>query len=725
MKGYRAIKYNRISLYIFVCIFILSILLNIPILRQILGIFVLLFLPGCLMVRILKLEKLDFWYKVFISIGLSISFTLFTGLFINYLFILVGVPKPLSAIPLALLFSIIILVLDRIIADNDLSFFLSNDNILKIQILFPIMLPIIGILGIQLRNAYGITSFNYLLYVLIIIYILILIMHKNEVIQSAWPMSIWMISFSILIMQGLATNFVSGGDFYSEYEGLKATEQELIWDISNNSNEMMLCLSTSLLPTIYSSILGTSGLFVPKAVYPLICSFIPVICFLMYKNYISSFMSFLSSLFFSSQLFFMYSMKEQMRFVISLLFFSLFLMVLFNSKVEGWQKTIILIVFSFSIISTYYALPVIFIYLLSFLYITNVISKYKLPDGISYRLFFLSFISIFLWWGMLSNRKFDSYILIIHKTISNLSNMFIRDMYDGTLVYAMDPIKTSVPETINIILHYIGFFFICIYIATAFLILMSYRDCSILPFGYSYYISMISMLILTIGFVFWPYISVVYGVLRIYQTVLVILSPAFVLGGLVATSLISNFSKNNIMNSFNKLELTEKNKMGIIFISILILLQFSLSSGLVHQAWGIPFSEYLNIGGTRNNVAWVYDSEITAAEWIYKNTNNEFNVVTDWGSPPASIFGFVTPSYPDRVHWKPRLFAERLNNYTGSYIFLRRANLEFNLLYPDGIFSNITKLEIYSSFFDRIDKIYVGNAAIFYVPFHASSCVFG
>ncbi len=64
---------------------VLAILLDIPIARQILGFVYVSFLPGFLIVRVLKLNLTSIFADLALSAGLSLAFSMFTGLAINQL----------------------------------------------------------------------------------------------------------------------------------------------------------------------------------------------------------------------------------------------------------------------------------------------------------------------------------------------------------------------------------------------------------------------------------------------------------------------------------------------------------------------------------------------------------------------------------------------------------------------------------------------------------------
>ena len=89
----------------------LSILLDIPVFRQILGFTFFTIVPGLLILHILKLNKLGLTEKFVLSVGFSIAFLMFAGLIINWIYPALGYGTPLSTNSLLISFSIILLIL--------------------------------------------------------------------------------------------------------------------------------------------------------------------------------------------------------------------------------------------------------------------------------------------------------------------------------------------------------------------------------------------------------------------------------------------------------------------------------------------------------------------------------------------------------------------------------------------------------------------------------------
>ena len=122
----RASNSKRFLLFILLYILItdLSIILNIPVFRQVLGFTFLAFVPGLLILYILKLDRLGPIEKTVCSIGLSVSFSMFVGLLINLVYPFFSYSTPLSTNSLLTSFSVITLILTIIayLRNRDTSF---------------------------------------------------------------------------------------------------------------------------------------------------------------------------------------------------------------------------------------------------------------------------------------------------------------------------------------------------------------------------------------------------------------------------------------------------------------------------------------------------------------------------------------------------------------------------------------------------------------------------
>lgn len=113
IKSLIATNSSRLLLFILVFLILtsLAILFDIPVVRQFSGFIFLTFIPGFLLLSILKLNKLGLAEKIVLSVGLSVAFSMLFGLALNTSLPAAGYTKPLSTASLLISFSIATIVL--------------------------------------------------------------------------------------------------------------------------------------------------------------------------------------------------------------------------------------------------------------------------------------------------------------------------------------------------------------------------------------------------------------------------------------------------------------------------------------------------------------------------------------------------------------------------------------------------------------------------------------
>jgi uncharacterized membrane protein len=97
------------SILLFQLTLYITIIFNIPIVRQAIGLIYLTFIPGLVLVHLLKLNELNIIEIVLFSVSLSIAMSMLTGLFINQIYPTFNITQPLSIIPLLITQSSIVL----------------------------------------------------------------------------------------------------------------------------------------------------------------------------------------------------------------------------------------------------------------------------------------------------------------------------------------------------------------------------------------------------------------------------------------------------------------------------------------------------------------------------------------------------------------------------------------------------------------------------------------
>ena len=269
--------------------------LSIPILRQLTGFIYLTFVPGILILRILKLHKLGNIETLLYTVGLSIATLMFTGLFMNAVYPIFGINKPISFVPLMITLSIVVLFLTILSYLRDKNFaepeLIDTGDLSSPMVLFLFLLPLLSILGSQLVNSY---HNNVLLIILIpILAIMPLLVSFNKLPKKLYPLAVFVISLSLLCHSTLISKYIWGWDINIEYYFANLVLANSSWDISIRSN-INAMLSIVMLAPIYSLILDMNLTWVFKIVYPLLFSLLPLGLYKIYNEQTNSKISFLS-----------------------------------------------------------------------------------------------------------------------------------------------------------------------------------------------------------------------------------------------------------------------------------------------------------------------------------------------------------------------------------------------------------------------------------------------
>ena len=340
---------------------------DIPVLRQIVGFIFLTFVPGILILRILKVNNISTAESLVYSVGLSVAFIMFIGLFMNTLYPLIGISKPLSIYPVMITMTVIILILCVIAYKRDApesrvptqSFSIVWFNLFSPPVLLLLLLPILSALGafwVYLQND------NVLLLILLslVVFIVTLVTFGKFIPTRLYPLAIMSISIALLWHVCLLSFYIPGGDVIHGLRRLWPVIDNSIWDptIGINANAM---LSIVMLGPIYHLVLKLDTAWILKIVYPFFLSLVPLALFEAYRKQISERISFLAVFFFMSWTPFFSGMAIVMRMPVAELFVALCILLFVSKEVAPIKRTTLLIIFSFSIVVSHYGTSYIYL----------------------------------------------------------------------------------------------------------------------------------------------------------------------------------------------------------------------------------------------------------------------------------------------------------------------------------------------------------------------------
>lgn len=681
-------------LFQFIFLFVMVLMKNyefeVPLLIQILYIINLTIIPGFIFLRIIKIDKIDVYETVLYSIGMSIFFIMLIGLFMNWLYPLIGV-KPFSSTPVVLTFTGFILILSFLLNlqnDNgkkylEFDFSLGLEYLTNYKLLFLIFMPILSILGAIVNYFYG----NNIILLILLLYIVltVFLVGFDKIPKNLYPIAVLSISISLLMHTSLSSfSYLSGADIWHEYITQLAVVTNNVWDWSDPTYVNSV-LSITILGPIYYCVSGLSLDWILKIIYPLIFSLVPLTLFKAYNRFTNEKISFLAAFVFMSLQLFFFEMLQLARQEIAEFFLAL-LILLFVGKLRDFKIGILIVAFSFSLCVSHYGLSYIYCFYIVcsiiIIYILNVYGvKYKEDSSEnSYASIFrhinLNYVLVVLvmclgyYFFVSSGHTLAAFINIGNHVISSINLDFLSGSTNQQVLQGVgaSPLRSSeFTWQLARIFQLLIQFLIVIGVIELLIELKNKKTKFNQEFSA---FALVSMLILILCIVS-PVLAGTLNMGRFFQITLLFLAPFSIFGGLfilrAMNYLFSKISSKN-MKFFKK-------GSGIKILIIFILIPyFLLTTGFIFEVTGSTSS---SIALSLYNDDWSFfqEPEFIGVKWLAKTKQNKSLVYTDlWGKGMLIYNGLGSQmlAYPKK--W---------NLQINTYVFLRRWNIDHNELFVE------------------------------------------
>jgi len=673
---------------------------DIPVLKQIIGFIYLTFIPGLLILRILRLDGLDSIKALLYSVGLSIAFIMFTGLFMNMFYPLVGISKPISIIPVLVTITFVVLILCVIAykqGDLDREA-LSQDSPLQWSELFSppalllFLLPVLSILGVFLVYFYQSNTILLLLLSLIAL-IPVLIAFDKWIPAKLYPLASLMISIALLWHYSLISFDLTGYDIFWEYIRQKAVLISSVWNptVAHTVNAM---LSIVMLAPIYSITLHLDTVWIFKIIYPIFFSLVPLALFQTYRKQTNDKIAFLTTFFFMSFPVFFSEMIQLARQEIAELFFALSILLFLEKGMNATKRATLLIIFGFSIVVSHYGLSYFYVlYLLMALpllilwksyaitelceRIIIIFSKFRHKVCTKRRLvkvkgkflqkstFSVTYVTLFIvfcvaWYMYVSSGStLDVAIKHAYRIYTSLSTeLFSPEARDQHILQAlgMTPMRSGDVEwRIAKIFQYITQIFIIVGVLG---LITNWRKTR---FHHEYVAMSLVSVVLIVMCIVLPYFASALNMSRSYHITLFFLAPFCILGGeAVFRWLFRVFPSSTPRN------LTTSTPLKLVVVLVLVP-YFLFTTGFVFDITGAtPTSMPLDL----YEADWSFFSEpeIYARAWLGKMGEDGSRVYTDDRTPALLLKECERLSLYHS-------FNKMGNPEQQSYVFLRRWNI--------------------------------------------------
>lgn len=684
-------------------------------LQTIMGVPYVLLFPGYLIAINLNLQRVGVVKLCLYSFALSLSIIMALGFILNTLLPTLGI-APFSSLIMTV--SIILLtVLLGIISLKRINFLecprvaLDLKSTINPYVLAAILLLFISITGSSAVNYFNIFIGRWIFYFVFAIFVFLVLFAKRVSVNQRATI-IFLISLSLLYQTIFLSSFLFGQDIHLEDYIMQNVLNSGIWitSIPINVNAM---LSITVLGPYLSSIPNITSTSALMFVYPIIFSLVPVCLYFVWMGQTNEKIAYIAVIFFVSLFIFYGEMLQLARQEIAELFFAVFLLALFDSKLEKLTKKMLLIIFFLSVIVSHYGTAYIAIgFLIGSLAVnwfieyipelrkymstskigTNSIAFSSPKKTVEYTgtLVLLFLVFAIGWYAYNSSAtNLDSIGTFFNNLISSIMDETVNTAPQGMAIVTINidflHTITKALQLLFQLLIMIGFLLVVI-------------GKSKWKF-HSTYLAISSMALLVLGFsLFLPYFASAFNTTRIYQISLILLAPFFAVAIL---GLFDGYSK-----IITKLKPAKRRTTGVNFIIGILLVCFILmNSGTVYELLNdnpTPIRESTSV-----DTLYFNNMEILGARWICQERVNYTMYADDYRRYLIGNF--------DWIH--SQSLSQGYPNRNSSYIFLGYYNLindEVLVTNGSGALTSNSYVKISHSFEMR-NVIYRSNGAEVYL----------
>ena len=342
---------------------------HVPILREGLVLVYLLFVPGIIILRVLRLHELNVTEGFFYTVLLSVATIMLTGLFMNTVYVRGITSTPLTLVPFIATMSGVILALCVLSYHRDRDYSRSATIDARVALspvtLSLLLLPFMGVFGAYLFNASG-TSVGTVLVLLAVAALILVCGFTRYVPKRYYSLAIVAIALALLLHNALVTNYLWGFDIQFEHLVAQTVVNNGFWgappNFSANAMNLNAMLSITMLAPLLSIATGMSVTWVLKLVYPLLFALVPLGLYRLYEKQTSPRVALFGVFFFMVTFSFYTEMLTMAREEIAELFLVALLLLLVEKQMRRTPRLFLFGLFGFSLIVSHYAMTYIFLF---------------------------------------------------------------------------------------------------------------------------------------------------------------------------------------------------------------------------------------------------------------------------------------------------------------------------------------------------------------------------
>ncbi len=447
-------------------------------LLNIIGFTFLLLVPGFFTLSCMRLSGIEPWGRFSLMIAVSILELIIGALVANTILPLIGVMHPLAKAPLLAAISLLTALLATLFWKYNTA---DHTVTLKRYILFscrtdalfgyaPLGLVALAIAGAVRLNNGADNSVTIIMLVLAGAYIgwLAWASYRKKINDPLTiPFALWGVSLALLLMTSLRGWHIAGHDVQVEFWVFELAKNNGRWFIESYRNAYNACMSITVLPTIFASLLKLPDPYVYKVLFQIIFAVVPGVIYVFVRKYVGSAIALLASFYFIAFPTFFTDMSMLNRQEIAFLFWAVMLYVLFEDRLALRLRQVLFVVLGFGMILSHYSTTYTVIALIAFLVMARFAVRtfmrwqwfmklsgraaITLPDA-SYKPYVTIWMlaalvaGSFLWTSVLTDTSSGSLYRVISKTVETIRENSKEDTRSSDVLYSIFSWGTTDPQ---------------------------------------------------------------------------------------------------------------------------------------------------------------------------------------------------------------------------------------------------------------------------------------
>jgi uncharacterized membrane protein len=351
---------------------------SIPIVQPLIGFIYLTFVPGILVLTVLRLRNLPITEIMLYTVGLSVTVVMSVGLVDDLVLSALNIIGPFSFLAVTTSMSLVVLVLCAIAYFRNRSdpkpIFSIKSSVPLTPTLFLCVIPLITVFSTRLVNTYNVDAGQLALYLILAIIVLVIAFDKF-IPSKLYPLAVFAIALSLLFHETLISEWLVGWDIQTEYALAHSVLSTGVWNPNASSELYNAMLSVVAFGPIYSIISSLDLAWVFKLVYPVIFALVPVVLYQAFRRQLSDKVAFLSCFFFVSISTYWTELTGLAREEIGQFFCVLMILLLVSKEMNPRIRSLLFIVFGLSLVASHYGMAYIFLLFLFVLWLVLTVTR--------------------------------------------------------------------------------------------------------------------------------------------------------------------------------------------------------------------------------------------------------------------------------------------------------------------------------------------------------------